>query len=104
MAEWHSLAHIIAGEASTCSLTAMLAVAWVYSRNRQFTGWAGGTTPEARLIAQLWYAIPDPTGDAMYLFSADDLRLPEVQAVIIESGRGPPVVFKCADGLNLYAY
>lgn len=68
-----ALARIIAGEAPGCDMTAKLAVAHVYQRNRV---WFGDADPTA---ADLWAALnwrrfPDPTHGAQYLIHPDDRR------------------------------
>jgi len=94
------LAPILMGEAGTCGLLAMVAVAWVHQRNPRMNGWQ---MPNARaeLAAVLWQYVDDPVADREFVFSRDDLRLEAVRRIIAE--RGPPVVFKCRVG-ELYFY
>ncbi len=94
------LAHVIQGEAGLCPLTAMLAVAWIYSRNDTMYGYAkpsGG----ARLIAKFWESIPDPVPNKHFIFSRQDLRQARVRRLIRNK---EPTVFECLGGLKLYAY
>jgi len=98
------LVHIIAGEAGTCGLMAMVAVAYVYSRNDRMNGYSEYVSNSARWVAMFWRYLPDVSGGRRFLFSADDMRLPAVQRIITLEGRAPPVVFNCRNGLQLYAW
>lgn len=94
------LAWVIQGEAGICGLQAMLAVAWVYSRNPRFYGRAA-PGPLAAFVAEHWREFPDPTDGAVFLVNDLDLRDPRVQAF----ARGEPkATFQCAAGRRLYAF
>lgn len=73
---------VIAGEALVCGVQAMLAVAWVYSRNDIMYGWLDDPPYTARWIAENWHKLPDPTGGAIFLFSRQDLEQDAVQDLI----------------------
>lgn len=73
---------VIAGEALVCGLQAMLAVAWVYSRNDIMYGWLDNPPPIARWVSKNWSKVDDPTDGAVFLFSRQDLELDAVQALI----------------------
>ena len=94
------LAWIVQGEAGICGFQAMLAVAWVYSRNRTFYGRAQPSAI-AWFVAEHWQEFPDPTHGSVFLVNDLDLRDPRVQAF----ARGEPsAVFRCAAGRRLYAF
>lgn len=82
---------IIAGEAAICTFHAMLAVAWVYSRNPRFYGWSDEPGRMAQWIARYWYLFPDPTRGATNLFSAADLKQEKVRRLI--AGRPVRAIF-----------
>lgn len=78
---------VIAGEALVCGVQAMLAVAWVYSRNDRMYGWQDTPSITARWLSEAWANLPDPTYGATFLFSRQDLAQDRVQALI----RGRPL-------------
>jgi hypothetical protein len=107
---------IIMGEAGTCSLYAMAALAYVYDlHNKRFNGWQSNVSAMAEWVANNWYTLPNLTPGARYVFSEQDMRRPQVQRIIRQ--RGPPKlddmafpavdairVFQCEGGLRLYFY
>ena len=98
------LAHILMGEAGTCGMVGLLAVAWVYSRNKHMNGYSSYTSVQADFIARFWYRFPDVTNGRKFVFSESDMRLPAVQRLIKIEGRSPPVVVECQKGLRLYVW
>jgi len=101
MDEIEALAYILEGEAGTCGVLAMLAVAFVYSRNDVMYGNAD-PSDTALLIAEHWYKFTDTSNGANFAFSDRDLSYPAVREII---GRSPPVmVYDCAGGrhINLF--
>jgi len=86
------LAYILEGEASLCPTEALLALAYMHHRGSRFNGWA---EPGERSlsVAVRWFDQPDPAPGAEFWFSADDLKLPEVQAII--KGKSVVTVFDC---------
>ena len=89
------------GEASICPLSALVAAAYICQRSACY----GSQAPDHRAmaVARSWQWMPDPSLGARFLVSAQDLRLPRVQA--LTSDRGPPLrEWACAGGLALYAF
>ncbi len=100
----NELSQIIAGEAgpiSLCGLQAYIAVAWVFSRNPNMYGWGEANT-HSNFVAEHWRDYPDPTHGGYFLFSKQDIELPEVQALI--KNKDPTWGVYCKNGLGLYAY
>ena len=94
------LAYIIEGEASTCQIDGKVAVAWVYSRNSTFYGWAD-PSDDSIMVSNNWFQYPDPTFGANHLFSAEDIKTDRVKAII--GDQSPLSRFPCG-ALTLLAY
>lgn len=102
MTEQEIIAHIVQGEAGICGVWAMLAVAWVYSRNPTMYGWDAPSLL-ATTVSMFWQMLPDPTGGAFYLVNDLDLLREDVQSFTL--ARGPPIaIFECAGGRSLFAF
>ncbi len=95
------LARTLANEAGVCGVMAMVAVAYVWSRNPRMTGTYGPREPGQVewFVARTWHLWPDFSKGATFVFSDQDLRLPAVQDII--RNHGPPFRIPCAGGLGL---
>jgi hypothetical protein len=91
---------ILMGEAGLCGFWAMVAVAYVYSRNDQMNGWQDRPSVQANLAAMFWRYLPDVSRKAHYVFSAEDVAGGAVQGLV---GRGPPkIVWPCEVGSLMF--
>jgi hypothetical protein len=97
------LATIIAGEAGMCGISAMLAVAWLYSRNPIMYG-SAPPTPSATWIASNWQMMADPVPGSIAMFSAHDLELLRVKQLIAKMDLRPLREFDCGNGFALVFY
>ena len=100
------IAHVVYAEAGPlCGPIAMIAIAWVYSRNPVMYGKYAPVEPNpmAYQIAQVWQYVPDPTYGAYYAFSGEDLLDPRVQAIVAKTG-DPTLVIECRGGGSLHFY
>lgn len=87
---------IIMGEAGICSLSAMIAVAYVFQRNPVMYGWQEKVSNEARAAALFWRWLPDTSNGARHMFSFADLRQDKVRRII--RGKRVKAVFRCKIG------
>lgn len=102
----YDVAHVVMAEAGPlCGPLAMVAIAWVYSRNDVMYGKYANVTPneDALAVARIWDRLPDPTGGAHFAFSREDLKKPSVQKIIKNTGP-PTLVIECEGGLALYFF
>jgi hypothetical protein len=96
-------AHVLMGEASTCSMTAMVAIAWMISRGAgPWYGWHPEPNSGALFAASYYWTQPDPTPWARFVFSAEDMELARVKAIV--GKRKPLAIFQCDAGLALYFF
>lgn len=98
------LAYVLQGETGglLCGGEAMLII---FGMIRRGAGpWYGYAEPgrTAAMIARYGWQLPDPLPDAWYAFSAEDLKLARVQAII--GNRKSLRVIQCNGGLSLSFY
>jgi hypothetical protein len=87
---------IIAGEASICSLWAMIAIAYVFQRNPKMNGWDSDPDLRAFFASRFFHLLPDTSGGAKYAFSIQDVA---AGAAVVAVGEQPPkVVYPCVRG------
>lgn len=97
------LAYTIMGEAGMCGISAMLAVAWLYSRNPIMYGSAPPSLA-ATWIAGNWQMLADPVPGSIAMFSAQDLELARVQQLITKMQLKPLRRFDCGNGFAIIFY
>ena len=95
-------AEAIFGEAGICSVQAMIAAAWVLSRNPVAFGWHGQPSATAEWVSKAWRHLPDYSNGGRYLLSLEDLKRAEVKQMI--EGLAERARFECARGLGLVIY
>ena len=95
------LARTLVNEAGVCGIMGMVAVAYVWTRNKVMYGSYGPVEPtdDALFVARYWSEFPDYSRGAKFVFSDEDLRDWRVQNII--RNHGPPWRMECAGGLGL---
>ena len=98
------LARILEGEASfeDCGFLGLIAVAHVYSRNSIMYGYAK-SSPQSRLVAEVWESIPDPTHNSTYIFGEADLQKSKVRSLVSKEKLKLKLRVRCNNG-DLFAY
>jgi len=97
------LAQRIMGEAGMCPLMAMLAVAWLYSRNPIMYGWSP-PNDTATWLAYNWRELHDPVPGSLAMFSLHDLELARVKQLIAKMQLRPLQRYDCGGGYGLVFY
>lgn len=86
-----------------CPVTALIAIAYMMARGAgPWYGYDSTPTGAAVFVASYWWTQPDPTPEARYAFSLEDLRRPAVQRIVLS--KKPLAQFSCAGGLGLVLY
>lgn len=86
-----------------CPVIAMLAVAWLYSRNSVMYGYATPNTT-AQWIADNWRMLHDPLPNSIAMFSKSDLELTRVKQLIARMQLKPLQTYDCGGGFALTFY
>lgn len=97
--------YILAGEIgsiSFCSLQAVIAVAYVMSRNPTFYGYSDTYDSSIAYIADNYYRFYDYSYGGYYVFSGEDIKTQRVQTIIKD--KKLLAQYKCKKGLQLYIY
>jgi len=99
------LARTLEGEAAfaDCGFRGLVAIAHVHSRNQTMYGYAK-SSPQSRLVAEVWHRLPDPTNGALYIFGEADLWNNNVYALIASEELKLKLRVRCNNGSDLFAY
>lgn len=73
---------IVSGEAVICSWWAWIAIAYVWQRNRQWSGWSDDVPFTVRWVVALAPMLPDTSRGARFVFSRADLGKRKVMGII----------------------